>query len=1067
MKKLISICVVVGMFFSMLVACQTNTDSFQDNSLSDKSAQTLKNANTTLMIYMVGSDLEPKSGSATADLQEIEKSGIDLAYNKVVVCAGGTPYWNNDKLSAECINILSLQDSGFVPVNTQENTSMGTAEQLTRFLDYCWNNYQNDEFALILWDHGNGPVMGYGKDIVHGDDALLLTEIKTALRSSAFSDKNKLSWVGFDACLMASAELSCIMADHADYLIASQEIEPAFGWDYSFLSQLGKVATPQLLKLITDYYMVECKSYYTKRNYDNYDVTLSVVDLSHASELENAINKLFSAASKEVDHYYDLLAKNRAETHALGRATTGSEYDLVDIKDMAKQLSSQYPKLVNDLLGVIDHMVMINETSLGSCCGMSLYYPFFNKKYYEKDWKRIYSELGLFQEYQVYLANYEQTWLKEDKLDKVTLGMIPEQTDNVTFSVTLDDEQAKTYGSAVYYILKRESGDIYRQVFTSKDVVFENNVLKAEYDGMAIYVCSDGMEPFLPPLTAIDQIDRLYRYAGMFQLSNLTYKPSDIADEDLPQEVYDHWRYLLTLNSETGKVEMSGTVPYFDSSMEDLVQSGRIAEADLSKYGAIEFIYAQSRYVTRYDNGVIKPLNQWYSTESTTYNSIPLARGYSFEYAPLANGEYYLMFEIADTQNASYCSELLPISVENSTSEETNLVVTESVWEDGADRVLLKSQDGVKLYLTTKDTVYDGTRYFIEAENANDFKITVSGKMLANGRLHTGSFNFDVKSYDFMYEELEFGISEATGDLDNLLTLQIQLTIENERTGELVWPFQFLNADMTFAPKIDFDKTYKQKVIFDAPYKGALGQKQVIYESEDVRLTLMGIGKYSETDSSANPIYIFAENLSDKPLDIALLGYEINGCFFSDVEYSNWLAPGEQKYICLYLDDSELEKWGIQEINSMTISAAFSPKEIWRTESFDCLWCAINLDQHGKYQTFDLGDVLWEEQGVRVYISKTYVDEKKWDIIIENNSDEDICLAVTETYFDGVRCYNGIYTSNCCLGQNQLTIGAIKIDSDWCDVPLLENVEFKFQIMTFDETEILFTASQTTLLTIE
>ena len=72
MKKLISIllCIIIATSF---VACAGSRGN-----------------STTLMIYMVGSDLEAKGGAGTADLEEMLKSEVDLSKNNVVVYAGGT-----------------------------------------------------------------------------------------------------------------------------------------------------------------------------------------------------------------------------------------------------------------------------------------------------------------------------------------------------------------------------------------------------------------------------------------------------------------------------------------------------------------------------------------------------------------------------------------------------------------------------------------------------------------------------------------------------------------------------------------------------------------------------------------------------------------------------------------------------------------------------------------------------------------------------------------------------------------------------------------------------------------
>ena len=69
-------------------------------------------------------------------------------------------------------------------------------------------------------------------------DGLTLEEMARALHETMFA-KERLLFVGFDACMMASAEVAGAMAPYAEVMAASQEIEPSGGWDYSFLGDLS------------------------------------------------------------------------------------------------------------------------------------------------------------------------------------------------------------------------------------------------------------------------------------------------------------------------------------------------------------------------------------------------------------------------------------------------------------------------------------------------------------------------------------------------------------------------------------------------------------------------------------------------------------------------------------------------------------------------------------------------------------------------------------------------------------------------------------------------------------
>ena len=120
--------------------------------------------------------------------------------------------------------------------------------------------------------------------------------------------KNKLDFIGFDACLMSSAELVCTVDDYADYLIASQEVEPSFGWNYAFLSECGKTDTKTFVSAIIENYISYSEDYFADKKFFSSDVTLAAMDLSYGKELETALNTLFAKAAKDVSGDYPKLA---------------------------------------------------------------------------------------------------------------------------------------------------------------------------------------------------------------------------------------------------------------------------------------------------------------------------------------------------------------------------------------------------------------------------------------------------------------------------------------------------------------------------------------------------------------------------------------------------------------------------------------------------------------------------------------------------------------------------------------------------------------------------------------
>lgn len=72
-------------------------------------------------------------------------------------------------------------------------------------------------------------------------DCLTLNELKTDLREANLLQR--LNWIGFDACLMGSLEVASVCAPYADYMIASQELEPGRGWDYTCFGEIDNDAS--------------------------------------------------------------------------------------------------------------------------------------------------------------------------------------------------------------------------------------------------------------------------------------------------------------------------------------------------------------------------------------------------------------------------------------------------------------------------------------------------------------------------------------------------------------------------------------------------------------------------------------------------------------------------------------------------------------------------------------------------------------------------------------------------------------------------------------------------------
>lgn len=137
--------------------------------------------------------------------------------------------------------------------------NMADGQTLVDFITWGVENFPARKYALIMSDHGAGWPGGWmdpdpggmGPDEVvvaqlFRADGLWLMEMDNALdQARAQTGIDKFEMIGFDACLMGQLEVFTALEPHANYAVASQEVEPALGWAYAgFLSQL--VQDPQM-----------------------------------------------------------------------------------------------------------------------------------------------------------------------------------------------------------------------------------------------------------------------------------------------------------------------------------------------------------------------------------------------------------------------------------------------------------------------------------------------------------------------------------------------------------------------------------------------------------------------------------------------------------------------------------------------------------------------------------------------------------------------------------------------------------------------------------------------------
>ncbi|MBE5892876.1 MAG: peptidase C11 [Lachnospiraceae bacterium] len=346
----------------------------------------------TIMVYMCGTDLESRSKMATSDLQEMIDAKVSDKVN-LLVYTGGCKRWQNNLISSSTNQIWQVRDDGLLCLEKDlGSVSMTDEDTLAAFIKWCAKEFPANRNSLIFWDHGGGSVSGYGYDEKFASTgSMSLAAIDRALEEADV----KFDFVGFDACLMATAENALMLTEHADYMIASEETEPGIGWYYTdWLRELSKDSSMSTLKVgknIIDDFVDTCA-----RKCAGQSTTLSIVDLA---EFEATVPDTLAAFSSDTcdlirSKEYATVSNARSGTREFG---SSNKIDQIDLVHLAKNMDTEEGRaLAEALLGTVKY----NRTSsnMTNSYGVSIYFPFRKASMVDKA-VDTYEQIGMDEEY--------------------------------------------------------------------------------------------------------------------------------------------------------------------------------------------------------------------------------------------------------------------------------------------------------------------------------------------------------------------------------------------------------------------------------------------------------------------------------------------------------------------------------------------------------------------------------------------------------------------------------------------------------------------------------------------
>lgn len=647
----------------------------------------LTQKNYTVMVYMCGSNLESEGGCATYDIAEMAFSGVDFSRNNILVYTGGSSQWQLD-LPNDKNSVIRLEEDGSYIVEAETDTAenMGEPETLTEFLEFAVEEFPAEHYALVLWDHGTGPVFGFGDDELFDYDGLLLPEWVEALEESPFGPDFKLDWIGFDACLMATQEVAASLADYADYLVASQETEPGDGWDYSFLSKLNETSdAKEITTAIVDTYGA-----YFEENATHYyhpEVTLSSLDLSVTEEMKAAMDGLFGAMEGGLDRgQYATYAKLRDETKCYGLSSTGGKdesLDLVDLGDLARRLLELYPQEAQAVLDAVDKIVVSETSNIRYSSGISLYYPYHNKPYYEEAARFLAADIESSEGYLSYLDRFTEIWIYgEPESHGIAWFSGDTQTTDEGLTLQLSEGELSQLSSAYYNILQETDPGVYTAVLGGCQIVPDaNGVLHVPLE-QELFELETDVEDILTvwPVVQLetDGVTFSYQTVNGLLLSSAEY---------FPMGGYEHVNINLSVTA--GEDEVVITSVEYES--EGAIHTGKNT-VDVDNWDYVGFL--SLRYLPTYDEDHnLLPFREWEDDGTLFLDSVPILDSFQFVKKDLAqeDGHYVCQIVFTDVNGNAHASELMEFQNDQSqtyhdiTQAFGNGTLTSRIYDDHAE----------------------------------------------------------------------------------------------------------------------------------------------------------------------------------------------------------------------------------------------------------------------------------------------------------------------------------------------------------------------------------------------
>jgi len=401
---------------------------------------------------------------------------------------------------------LVIEGSGIQQVADLGELNMASPSTLADFVHWGLSTYPADRTMLILWDHGAGW-MGFGSDESSpGHPMLSLAQISQGVSQGLQrAGVSRFDVLGFDACLMATFEVAAVLQPYADFLIASEELEPGHGWDYRAFSAARanpSIPTIELLEIIVDEYFAQATVHDTSR-----DITLSVIDLAKVTALNEQLEAFATTLTQNISNNAAVIGRQREAAVRFGKNPNPTkEFHLVDLGDLARGLASvnnqSFGAARQALAAAISSAVVINRGGplASRATGISVYFP-PSRDLYNSDYDNIEEASG----WRSFLRQYYSggTSIDAIQLDPAaaSVAWVGEMA-TINIALPTGSLSVLTAVDANFGIVDTSDNSI--QLLITEPASWNGSSARGEWDGTAVVLSQGAKESFASVEVSVD-----------------------------------------------------------------------------------------------------------------------------------------------------------------------------------------------------------------------------------------------------------------------------------------------------------------------------------------------------------------------------------------------------------------------------------------------------------------------------------------------------------------------------------------------------------------------------------